>query len=389
MSAADRRLAVGLMSGTSVDAVDAALVEVRLGGPAPALTLLERLAYPIPEAVRSAVFELFEDRAGSLHRLALLNQRLGELFAEAALALLERAGRRPGRIAVIGSHGQTVHHVSQREPCCGMSLLGSLQIGEGAVIAQRTGIPVASDFRAADIAAGGTGAPLVPLLDKALFGGERRVVVQNIGGIGNLTWLEGPGRPVLAFDTGPGNMVVDLLVSRLSGGRLGFDRDGEIGRTGRVLEELLAGWMRHPFFSRPLPKTAGREEFGTVFLRDYVGDRPPSVDLVRTAEELTARSIAEAYRRHLRPAPRKVIVTGGGARNPIIMEALGRRLPPGVQLLTGEQAGIDSDFKEAIAFALLGLLCLLRRPGNLPEATGARAPAVLGKLSFPCPGRAD
>jgi len=371
------------MSGTSVDGVDAALVEVGLGDGKASFGLRCRLSHPMPREVRDGIFRLFEDGAGSLHEAALMNFRIGEVFAEAALALLAKSGKTAREIAVIGSHGQTVHHVSLRESFCGSGLLATLQIGEGSVIARRTGIVTASDFRTADIAAGGTGAPLVPVFDALFFAGQRRVAVQNIGGIGNVSWIGEPGEPVLAFDTGPGNMLVDLLAERLSGGSLRCDLDGRIGRTGRVLEDVLAGWMGHGFLSRPLPKSAGREEFGTVFLRERLGDRPASADLVRTAEEFTARSIAASYRDYLPAAPAKVVVTGGGARNPVILEALRANLPPGTAVVTGGEAGIDSDFKEAVAFALLGVLCLRHAPVDLSGATGARHPAVLGKLSWP------
>jgi len=337
----------------------------------------------MPKCIRNLIFQLFEDEAGSLHRLSLLNIRMGLLFAEAALELIRVTGLKPEEITVIGSHGQTVHHVSQKEDCCGEELLGSLQMGEASVIAQKTGIPVVSDFRTADIAAGGTGAPLVPLLDIILFQRQGKdLAIQNIGGIGNVTWIPKVLEKPLAFDTGPGNMIIDLLVDRFTGGRMHFDKDGMIGKRGVLNTKLLEAWMTHPFFSQKPPKTAGREEFGTAFLSAYLKDCPITADVIKTAAEFTALSIAQAYRDFLPRQPETIIVTGGGAHNPLIMEALARYMGK-ARVLSGNEAGIDIDFKEAIAFALMGLFRFLGKANNIPEATGASRPVVMGKLSLP------
>ncbi|MEW5814752.1 MAG: anhydro-N-acetylmuramic acid kinase [Spirochaetota bacterium] len=375
--------AIGLMSGTSVDSIDAAAVKVDISEGGEDIQLIKGISYPIPDCVRQLIFSLFEDGAGSLHRLSLLNIRLGYLFAEAVVKLLKEAGLKAEEVAVIGSHGQTVYHVSLSEECCGKSLTGSTQIGEASVIAQRTGIPVVSDFRTADIAAGGTGAPLAPFLDLLIFKDpERDTAVQNIGGIGNVTWIPKDRREPIAFDTGPGNMIIDFLVERYTDGRLSFDRDGEIGEKGNVDGRLLEVWMNHPFFLQKPPKSTGREEFGTCFFSTYIKERLPSPDLIRTAEEFTAHSIQRSYTDFLPRVPGRVIVTGGGSHNPVIMRSLCNYFGKD-KVFSGEQAGIDSDYKEAIAFALMGLWRLLGRANNVPSATGAERAVVMGKLSLP------
>jgi len=375
--------AIGLMSGTSVDSVDAAAVRIEQVSGQTNIELIKGLSYPIPAELRAEIFRLFDEPSGALHRLSLLNIRMGLLFAEAAACLIEEANLGFQEVAVIGSHGQTVHHVAESEICCGEQVRGSLQIGEASVIAQRTGIPVVSDFRMADIAAGGTGAPLVPFLDLVLFNGfPKEVAAQNLGGIGNVTWIPKGEEALIAFDTGPGNMIVDMVVDRYTGGALHFDRDGEIGRKGRINEGLLRQWMNHPYFSREPPKSAGREEFGTLFWNEYLASLDLSADIVRTAEAFTAHSIAQAYRRFLPRLPAAVVLTGGGAHNPVIRQLLAELLEES-EVLTGDEVGIDVDFKEAIAFALLGLYRILGRTNNVPEATGAKRMVVLGKLSIP------
>jgi anhydro-N-acetylmuramic acid kinase len=376
-------VAIGLMSGTSVDSVDAAAVRIEQVSGQTNVELIKGLSYPIPSELRAEIFQLFDEPPGSLHRLALLNIRVGLLLAEAATCLLEEANLSPKEVAVIGSHGQTVHHVAESEICCGEQVRGSLQIGEAALIAQRTGIPVVSDFRMADIAAGGTGAPLVPFLDFMLFKDyPKEVAAQNLGGIGNVTWIPKGNEPLIAFDTGPGNMIIDMVVDRYTGGALHFDRDGEIGRKGRINAELLEKWMNHPYFIKEPPKSAGREEFGTLFWKKHLKFLELSPDIVRTAEAFTAHSVAQAYRQFLPRLPASVVLTGGGARNPVIRQIL-TELLEGSEVLTGDEVGIDVDFKEAIAFALLGLYRILGRTNNVPEATGAKRTVVLGKLSIP------
>ena len=374
-------VAIGLISGTSVDSIDAAAVFC-LPAPEPP-RIIGSLSKAVPEEVRAAVFRLFEDAAGSLRLMAAVNMRLGHLFADAVEELLESLSLTPGDVEVVGSHGQTIFHVADPAECAGMSLRGTIQIGEAAVLARRTGIPVVSDFRAADIAAGGAGAPLVPILDARLIDGfGPGTLFQNIGGIANLCYFPmGNGEP-LAFDTGPGNMIIDFLVCRFTGGAEKYDKNGCYGNRGRPVPKLLDDWMSHPYLDREPPKTTGREEFGGMFQSEHLGGLQDGPDLIRTAEEYTVRTIAEAYEKFLPEMPKTVVTAGGGAFNPVIMEGLRRRLP-GVKLLTGDEAGISTEFKEAAAFALMAHLFLEDTPNNIPSATGARSGAVMGKLSRP------
>jgi anhydro-N-acetylmuramic acid kinase len=395
-----KHLAIGLMSGTSVDGIDSVLVEVeakRDGSLEP--RVLSSLVHPMPEATRREIFALFDGGASEippasgaevLDRLAVLDRRLGELFAKAVLALLEKSGRKAGEIEVVGSHGQTMRHVAGAP---GSKRRGSIQIGSGDAIAQLTGIATASDFRTADIAAGGTGAPLVPFFDRIMAERfEKPVLFQNFGGIGNLCYIgearsAGAKDALCAFDTGPGNMIADRLAELASGGKLRYDRDGELGSRGKVDEGILASWLRHPFLSVKPPKSAGREDFGLVFWREELepmlaGKRAEAIDLLRTAEAFTARGTAAAYRAFLPSLPRTVIVTGGGARNPLIMADLAAALPE-ARVVQGDEVGISVDYKEAEAFALFGLLRLHGLPNTEPAATGASRAVSAGKLSAP------
>ena len=324
---------------------------------------------------------------GTVAEICELNFALGERFAKAALAAIRRAKCKPGDIAAIGSHGQTIHHLpNARTP-------STLQIGEAAVIAERTGITTVADFRVRDMAAGGEGAPLVPYVDWALFTDETRPrIVQNIGGIGNLTFV--PPRAeldqVMAFDTGPGNMVMDALVTELTRGRQTFDRDGRWAARGQVSEKLLTEMMTHPFLKRRPPKTTGREEFGEMFLSRMLASarrlRLRPEDVVTTATAFTAATIADAYRRFVFPKLKagqrsalQIILGGGGAKNPTLRDMLAQRIGVGT-LLTHEDFGIANAAKEAMAFAILAHETLLGKPSNVPSATGARRAVVLGKI---------
>jgi anhydro-N-acetylmuramic acid kinase len=383
------------MSGTSLDGIDAALVDIELRGPGDlGIELLSGLTLPLPDGLRSEIAAMIDEGSASLQRLALLDARLAGLFAEAALAAVAAAGRSPAEVFAVGSHGQTVWHVARPDECAGESLRASFQIGDGSRIAIASGMPTVSDFRPADIAAGGTGAPLVPFFDRAVAGRfPKPVVFQNFGGIGNLTFI-GENGELAAFDTGPGNMIADELAVLASGGALRYDRDGELGARGKVREDLIARWMRHPFLSERPPKSTGREEFGRAFMRSEIdglidarvsadGDRGRlALDLLRSAEAFTARAAAGAYRAFLPEPPALVIVTGGGARNPHIMGELARLLPD-AQVATGDELGISVDYKEAEAFALMGLFSRLGLPCTEPSATGASRAVVAGKLSLP------
>lgn len=379
IAAKPERLVIGLMSGTSVDGIDAALVRIRGGGPGLSIQTEHFATYPFDPGVREAIFALFRPETSSVDRLCQMNFALGELFADAALRLMREAGVRPEQVDLIGSHGQTVWHEPSPVTIAGLTGRSTLQIGEPAVIAERTGVVTVADFRVRDIAAGGQGAPLVPYLDYCLLRHDRlNRATQNIGGIGNVTYLPAGGgvEAIVAFDTGPGNMVIDALVSELFGQP--FDKDGTIAAAGQVDQALLAELMAHPYLAQSPPKTTGRELFGVQYARQLLGRAAPA-DLVATATAFTARTIADAYLRFLGPVD-EVMVGGGGARNPVLLRLLEEALP-GVRVMTHEAVGIDSDAKEAIAFALLANDALLGLPTNVPGATGGR-PAVLGKISL-------
>lgn len=375
--------AIGLMSGTSADGIDAALVALWEEGGRLRVRLERFLTMPYPPEARALLFEAFADRT-TVSGVCRLNALLGELFAEAALEVARQAGAAMGDVRFIASHGQTVWHAPDPVSLAGREVRATLQLGEPCVIAERTGRQVVADFRPRDVAAGGEGAPLVPYVDYLLFAdAERARAVQNVGGIGNVTYLPAGAGPeaIVAFDTGPGNLLIDAAVTRLTGGEERQDTDGALARAGRadvaVLRELLA----HPYFRRAPPKSTGRELFGATFLDEIWPKFSSPADLVATLTEFTAASIERSYQEWLTPRGRvdEVILGGGGARNPALVEALRCRLAPAV-LRMPEAFGIGADAKEAIAFAVLGYETLRGRASNVPEATGARHPVVLGKL---------
>ncbi len=388
---------MGMISGTSVDGIDVALVEIDGHARGAAIHTVGFETAPYPETVRSELLALYDDPRDAVARLCSLNVVIGECFAAAALATCDRHGINPAALSVIGSHGQTVWHQPAHDPTLPLSVPSTLQIGEPSVIAAVTGAPVVADFRVADMAVGGQGAPLAPYLDWAALGeASRNRCVQNIGGIGNVTWLPAGGDrdAVIAFDTGPGNILIDALVTLLSGGMQTFDRDGVHAARGAVDTAMLARLMDDPYLAQPPPKTTGRELYGMAQARAWIQERglPPNAligedpvarqaarDLVATVTAWTAESIADAYRRHLPAMPADVLVNGGGARNPTLMRMLAERLP-GIAVEPTDVAGIDADAKEAIAFALMAHDTLAGLPTNIPGATGARRAVPLGKL---------
>jgi anhydro-N-acetylmuramic acid kinase len=374
---------VGLMSGTSADGIDA--VVVRIDGRPPALSV-ETLSFaclPFDAEQRARIFALFEPATGTVDRICRMNFALGEWFAAAALRAIEQAGLSPQEMDLIGSHGQTIYHAVDE----GSPVKSTLQIGEAAVIAERTGITTVADFRVADVAAGGQGAPLVSYVDWLLLRHPTRVrAVQNIGGIANVTYLPAGDDPtgVMAFDTGPGNMLIDDAARRATDDRLTFDRDGELAAQGRVDQALLDELLAHPYLAQSPPKTTGRELFGASFGEQVwrrgkarsLGDE----DIVATLTAFTAASIADAYRRFLPQQPDEAVLGGGGASNPALVRMLSQRLSP-ARVTTHEALGMSSDAKEAIAFAVLAYEAIHSRPGNLPGCTGARERVVLGKIT--------
>jgi anhydro-N-acetylmuramic acid kinase len=347
---------------------------------------LAQAEYPYPKPIRQAVLEAMNATRAGVANLASLNFLLAELYAEAVLATQRRFRL---KAELIGCHGQTLYHQGEPANFLGRKLAVTWQTGEGAVIAARVGIPVVSDFRPADMAAGGKGAPLVPFLDYLLYRDQQvGRIVQNIGGIANLTAIPAGASPeqVTAFDTGPGNMVIDGVTDRLFGQP--YDRDGRIAASGGVLEPVVAEVLRLPFFRRKPPKTAGREEFGREFAQRFGKrcGRASKADVVTTATALTARSIADALRRFVLPRRgsfREFVVSGGGANNPTLLAMLANELRPlHLTIRASDEFGLPSEAKEAAAFALMAYETWNRRPSNIPSATGAKRPVILGKISY-------
>ncbi|WP_132060669.1 anhydro-N-acetylmuramic acid kinase [Halorussus amylolyticus] len=391
----EARYAVGLMSGTSLDGIDAACCRIRRDPASDPPTNYEVTvesfhteAYPAD--LRAELLALCDDETGTVDAVCRTNVALGELFADAALAACEEADVSPEEVAVVGSHGQTVWHAPDPEAVPGTDrhTRSTLQIGDGSVIAHRTGVPTVSDFRLGDIAAGGHGAPLTPFFDLACLSADDEArALQNIGGIGNCTLLPpSPDRDdALAFDTGPGNMVIDAVVETLTDGEATYDEDGEWAAEGGVDEKVVAEFLDDSYFERAPPKTTGRERFGHHYAREFVAaarDRDcGDADIVASATALTAQSIADAYDRFADPYPDRIVVSGGGANNPTLLSMLAERTRSPVERL--ESLGLDSDAKEAALFALLGITSLDGVANNVPRATGAERPVALGKLSRP------
>lgn len=374
--ASNDRICLGLCSGTSADGVDAAIVRVRGSGRDTRIVLLSHATFPFPDRLRERIRGL-----NGVKEVCELNFSLGEAFAEAALGLLELAELTPGDVDVIGSHGQTVYHL----PPFLAGVPSTLQIGEGAVIAERTGVITVCDFRVRDVAAGGHGAPLVPYVDDLLFRDPGKVrALQNIGGIANVT-VVGDGLPSpIAFDTGPGNMVLDGLVPLATGGRLRIDQDGQVSGGAEPIPALLAELLAHPYLALAPPKSAGRELFGEAFARAlWERWRGEPTRLVATAAAFTAASIHQAYERFVLPRTRvdEIYLSGGGAKNPTMVRELARLFAP-VPVRALSELGMPPEAKEAVAFAILASECLHGVPANVPSATGARHPAVLGKINL-------
>ncbi len=390
----------GLMSGTSADGVDVAIVDIGPRGPhrSANVTLVAFDTFRHPPALRQQIFDLFDPSKARIDALCHLNFVLGEVFAEAVIRLARKRGIPLESIDLIGSHGQTVYHIPEGRPATAggsatagrrvgrKRLRSTLQIGEPSVIAERTGITTVADFRPRDIAAGGEGAPLVPYADYALFSHPHKTrAVQNIGGIANVTYLPAGGAlsDVLAFDTGPGNMVIDRIVHHVTGGRARYDAGGRRAARGAIDDRLLGELMRHPYLRRRPPKSTGREIFGTVF-SDRVWQRArrrglAPLDILATVTAFTAHSIADAYRGFLPSMPDEVILCGGGARNTTLARWLQAELLPG-RVAPMDEFGLSARAKEAVSFAILAYQTIQGEPNNVPSATGARRPVILGKI---------
>ena len=366
---------IGMMSGTSFDAVDAAAADLELAGNTVVLRPLGMVSQPYPDSIRMALVAALPPAATTMEQVCRLDTEIGQAFAELAV----RANRElcGGTADLVVSHGQTVYHWVD-----GHRVRGTLQIGQPAWIAEQTGLPVVADLRARDVAAGGQGAPLVSALDVLLLKGRRHVsAALNLGGIANITVVD-PARDPVAFDTGPANALIDAAVHRATDGRQGFDADGRLASTGRIDRDLLARLLAEPYYSRPAPKSTGKELFNLAYLEMIMAEHPgvETADLVATLTALTAQTVADALGA---AGAREVIASGGGTQNPVLMAMLRDRLP-GVELLTTDDLGLSSGAKEAYAFAFLGFCTVSGLTATVPGCTGARHASVLGSVT---PGR--
>lgn len=392
-----KRNVIGLMSGTSVDAIDAVLAEIEGHASEARAQVLAFQSYPFPPGMRERIFALFRPETAKVDQICYLDFLIGELFAEAVNALLKDCRLDAETVDLVGSAGQTIWHAPRPvKEEMGVEWIdhpiqtrSTLAIGQSAVIAERTGIITIGDLRVRDVAAGGHGAPLIAYADWVLCGSKTLGrCVQNIGGIGNVTYLPPDAKlgEVIAFDTGPGNMVIDALTELATSGRMKYDRDGQLARSGKIREPILTEWMRNPYFDLRPPKTTGRERFGIQFAQRAFAmaqsHAVPVEDLIATATAMTAHSIARAYRDWIQPLGPidEVILGGGGSRNGYLIEML-RDQMPGVRLLRHEDIGIDSKAKEPLAMAIIANDSLMGLPTNAPGATGGR-PSVLGKISL-------
>ena len=383
---------IGLMSGTSVDGIDAALVEISGDGYAVEARLIKGVTHPYSDELRSQILDLCADRPISLSALSELDDAIARHFVQAIQALdIDLVA-----VDLIGSHGQTLHH---RPPALhnGRKNLGyTLQLGRGDLIAQATRRPTVSNFRVADIALGGEGAPLVPLIDACLLSQpDCDLAVQNIGGIGNVTYLppwkdraraNEPPKGVKGWDTGPGNALIDWAIAYFSNGQKTYDKNGEWGASGAPSQFLIEQWLKHPFFLAPPPKSTGRELFGATYARSCWQEAQQAglseADFIATLTDFTAAAIELNYRKFLPKIPQEMLVGGGGSHNRYLMQRIQQRLPEATVSST-QIRGIDAEYKEAIAFAILAYWYVHKTPSNLPSVTGAARPCVLGQLWEP------
>jgi anhydro-N-acetylmuramic acid kinase len=418
-------LVLGMMSGTSVDGIDISLVRISGGPRNLQIKLLNHTSVPFLAAMRKEILRVAEQNPISPGELSKLHFRLGHIYADAALAACKKFRFSPRKIDLIGNHGQTIFHQGAPVLYLGARTSSTLQIGEGAIIAARTGITTVSDFRPADLALGGNGAPLVPFADYALYRHPQvgRISL-NIGGIANITVIPANAKPsqVFAFDTGPGNMLIDALVSHFTRGRQRFDKNAALARKGRSTPALLDELLSDPYLRLAPPKSTGREYYGAAYVKKLVAlgqkHHAKPNDLIRAATFFTALSIVDALNRFVLPKNKihQLIVSGGGAQNPLLLAQLSallgqqtsapvgaryRQIPGSsrnivpssskpksssrIEVLPSSELNVPTDAKESLAFALLAYETFHHRPSNIPSATGARGPAILGKISYAPP----
>ncbi|SDK03195.1 anhydro-N-acetylmuramic acid kinase [Sediminibacillus albus] len=388
----EKHLGIGLMSGTSLDGIDAVLVEISGKYTETKVNVIDSLSFSFPKELREELKELCSPLTASLENICSMNMYLGKEMGKIVNDLLVKANKQKEDVLYISSHGQTIYH----NPAGGKRLTavpGTLQIGDLSVLSEVTGITAVGDFRTADMAAGGQGAPLVSFVDYILFKSEKYSrAIQNIGGIGNVTYLpkDGTDKDVQSFDTGPGNMVIDEVVTRISNGKENYDKDGKLAFQGNINTKLLNKLLDHPYLVIEPPKTTGRELFGADFVDKVIhmaGDLP-SEDIVSTVTAWSARTIADSYQRFLEVDGNnldEVIIGGGGSYNPFLMKQIKENLPE-KNVYTHEHFGISSDLKEAVAFAVLGYHCLQGQYNQSPSATGAKNPVIMGKVAYTQPG---
>lgn len=381
------KLVIGLMSGTSADGIDAVLCRITGFGIHTKVRQLAFISPPYDKETHDRILRVAKGDFGGTRELCLLNVYLAELFADACERLCKEAGIDPSEVDLIGSHGQTLYHIPVAENYLGRSIRATYQLGEASVLAERIGAVTVSDFRVRDMAAGGLGAPLVPYTEYILYADpDRTVGLQNIGGIGNITILPAGCSldELTAFDTGPGNMVMDALTCRITQGKKTFDENGEIAFSGTPSQSLLQEMMKDPYLNVLPPKTTGREYYGEAYVNHLLelgkGLSLSETDILATATLFTAACIEHSIRRLCPVKPERLVVGGGGALNPCLMENI-RRLLPDIEVLTNEDLGFDGSAKEAIAFALLANETIHGICNNAPAATGAAHPVVMGKIT--------
>ncbi|MBO4938349.1 MAG: anhydro-N-acetylmuramic acid kinase [Oscillospiraceae bacterium] len=377
------RLVVGLMSGTSADGIDAVLTRITGSGLSTKVDQLGFHFLPFDNATRQAVLNICTGEHGGTREVCLLATHLGMLYARAVHELLRKTGT--DRIDLIGCHGQTVYHIPENTDYLNTVIRGTLQIGDPSFLAEEFSCPVVSDFRIRDMAAGGLGAPLVPYTEFLLYRSETEdVALQNIGGIGNLTLLPAGCTldEVTAFDTGPGNMVMDALAMMITEGKQNYDDGGRLAASGTVIPELLQWMLDDPYLKKEPPKTTGREYYGSEYVQKLLSAGKHSlVDILATATAFTAETIALSLRRFAPRLPQRLVIGGGGSRNPTLLRFLQEALPE-VNVQTQEDLGLDSDAKEAVAFAVLANEALFGISNNAPSATGAKHGVVMGRINL-------